>query len=321
MSVIRQLGIVLALSLLAQPAAAQKYPDKPIRVIVPQPAGGNPDLVARMMAPGMANLLGQQLVIDNRSGAGGLVGADLAAKAVPDGYTLFLSGPSFTILPQMMKDATYDAVKDFSPIGLISIGPYLLITHFASPVKSVKELIALAHASPGKLNYSSSGNGSPSHLAMELFKTMAAVDIAHVPYKGIPQAITDLLGGYVNLTFISIPPVLQHIKAGRLRLLGVSTVRRTPQLPDVPTITEAGVSGFEWSTWNGLLAPAKTPKPIVNRLHDALYKVVRTPEFGSQLAAQGADSVGSSPEEFAVFIRTEGDKFGRAIRVSGAKID
>ena len=301
---------------------APAYPDRPIRVIVPVPAGGTPDVVARMVAPGLAAQLGQQLVIDNRGGAGGLIGAELAAKAAPDGYTLFFSSPgSLTILPHLQKQVAYDTLRDFAPVGQVSIGPFLLITHPSVAVKSVRELLALAKAGPGRLNYASAGNGAANHLAMELFKSMAGVDIIHVPYKGAPQAVTDLIGGNINLMFNSIPPVLPHIKSGRLRLLGVSSGKRSPQLPDVPTISEAGVPGYESITWFGLLAPARTPAPIVARLHDALAQVMRNPELRSQLEIQGYDAVGGSAQEFAAFIRSESEKYARVVKLSGAKVD
>ncbi len=202
MKIYRRVFALAAALLLPQLAAAQAYPDKPIRVILPVPAGGTPDVVAHMVQPGLSSLLGQQLVIDNRGGAGGLIGAELAAKAAPDGYTLFFSSPgSLTILPHLRKQVPYDALRDFAPVSLVSIGPFLLITHPSVPVKTVKELLALVRAEPGKLNYASAGNGSANHLAMELFKNMAGVNITHVPYKGAPQAVTDLIGGYVNLTF------------------------------------------------------------------------------------------------------------------------
>ena len=312
-----------AIALIAPVAAlGQGYPDKPIRVIVPVPAGGTPDVVARMVAPGLSNLLGQQLVMDNRGGAGGLIGAELAAKAIPDGYTLFFSSPgSLTILPHLKKHVAYDTLRDFLPISLVSIGPFLLITHPSVPAKTVKELVTLAKSEPGKLNYASAGNGAANHLAMELFKSMADINLTHVPYKGAPQAVTDLIGGNVNLMFNSIPPVMQHIKSGRLRLLGVSSAKRSPQLPDVPTISEAGVPGYESITWFGLLAPAKTPSPIVTRLHEALVKVVRTPEMKAQLELQGYDPVGSTPAEFATFIRAESAKYAKVVKLSGAKVD
>ena len=264
------------MALLPFSAAAQAYPDKPIRVIVAVPAGGTPDVVARMLAPGLTSLLGQQLVIYNRGGAGSLIGTELAARAIPDGYTLFFSSPgSLTILPHLHKQLAFDPLRDFAPVSLVCIGPFLLITHPAVPVKTVKDLIALAKAEPGKLNYASAGNGTPNHLATELFKSMAGVNITHVPYKGAPQAVTDLIGGSVDLMFNSIPPALPHIRSGRLKLLAVASARRSPQLPDVPTVNEAGVPGFEAITWFGLLAPAKTPQQIVARLNELTVKVVR----------------------------------------------
>ena len=311
-----------AVMLLPQLAAAQAYPNKPIRVIVPVPGGGTPDVVARMVAPGLSSLLGQQLVIDNRGGAGALIGTELAARAVPDGYTLFFSSPGpLTILPHVHKKVAYDPIKDFAPVSLISIGPFLLIAHPAVPVKTVKELIALARAEPGKLDYASAGNGTPNHLAMELFKSMAGVNMTHVPYKGAPQAVTDLIGGSVNLMFNSIPPVLPHIRSGRLKLLAVASVRRSPQLPDVATISEAGVPGFEAITWFGLLAPARTPKQIVARLNELVVKVVRAPELKSQFEILGYEAVGGSPGEFAAFIRAESEKYAKAVKLSGAKVD
>ena len=312
----------LLVALLPAVVCAQAYPTKPIRVIVPVPAGGTPDVVARMVTPGLSNLLGQQLVVDNRGGAGGLIGAEMAAKAIPDGYTLFFSSPgSLVILPYLHKHVNYDTLRDFTPVSLVSVGPFLLITHPSVPVKSVKELLALAKAEPGKLNYASAGNGAANHLAMELFKSMANVNITHIPYKGAPQAVTDLIGGSVNLMFNSIPPAIQHIKAGRLRLLGVSTSKRSPQLPDVPTVSEAGVPGYESITWFGLLAPAKTPPAIIARLHRDFVKVVLAPELKAQFELQGYDAVGGTPAEFATFIRAESEKYGKVVKLSGAKVD
>jgi tripartite-type tricarboxylate transporter receptor subunit TctC len=315
-------GALLAVLLSPFVVFAQNYPDKPVRVIVPVPAGGTPDVVARMVTPGLSALLGQQLVIDNRGGAGGLIGAEMAAKAVPDGYTLFFSSPgALTILTHLQKHVNYDTLRDFAPISQVAVGPFLLITHPSVPVKSVKELLALAKAEPGKLNYASAGNGAANHLAMELFKSMAGINITHVPYKGAPQAVTDLIGGSVNLMFNSIPPVLQHIKAGRLRMLAVSTAKRSPQLPDVPTVSEAGVPGYECITWFGLLAPAKTPRPILERLHREIVKVVHAPEMRAQLEIQGYDPVGGSAAEFTAFIRAESEKYAKVVKLSGAKVD
>ncbi|MBI1964769.1 MAG: tripartite tricarboxylate transporter substrate binding protein [Betaproteobacteria bacterium] len=314
---------VLAAGAAALPlfAAAQAWPDKPIRVIVSVPAGGTPDVTARLVTPGLSRLLGQQLVVDNRPGAGGLIGAELASKATPDGYTLFISSPgALTILPHLRK-VPYDTLRDFAPVGLISIGPFVLIVHPSVPVQSVQALIALARAQPGKLNYASAGNGVANHLAMELFKQMTGVDITHVPYKGAPQAVTDVLAGHMNMMFNSVAPIIAHIKAGRVRVLGIASSRRSPRLPDVPTIAEAGVPGFEAVNWFGLFAPAKTPKRIIARLNEALVKIVRAPETRKQFEALGADPVGGSPEEFAAFIRRDTEKYAKVVKFSGAKVD
>jgi len=252
-----------------------------------------------------------------------LIGAELAAKAVPDGYTLFFSSPgALVILPYLQKQVAYDTLRDFTPVSLVSTGPFLLIAHPSLPAKSVKELLALAKADPGKINYASAGNGAANHLAMELFKSMSGVNLTHIPYKGAPQAVTDLIGGSgVSLMFNSIPPVIQHIKAGRLKLLGVSSAKRSPQLPEVPTISESGVSGYESITWFGLLVPAKTPAAIVKRLNELLVKVVSAPELKAQFEILGYDPVGSSSAEFSTFILGESEKFGRAVKLSGAKVD
>ena len=322
MNILRKVPAAFAIALLPLLAAAQAYPNKPIRVIVSVPAGGTPDVTARLVTPGLSRLLGQQLVVDNRGGAGGLIGAELAANATPDGYTLFISSPgALTILPHLRKSVPYDTLSDFAPIGLISIGPFLLITHPSIPAKTVKELIALAKAQPGKLNYASAGNGTANHLAMELFKQMADVNITHVPYKGAPQAVTDVLAGHMDMMFNSIAPVLPYIKSERVRVLGIASVKRSPQLPDVPTISEAGVPGFEAVNWFGMFAPAKTPKRIITRLNEALVKVVNAPQTRSQFEALGADPVGGSPEEFAVFVRRDLEKYAKVVKLSGAKVD
>lgn len=312
---------VISAALLAPLAGAQGYPVKPIRVILSVPAGATPDVTARLVMPGLANVLGQPLVVDNRGGAGGLIGAEIVAKSAPDGYTLFISSPgALTILPHLRK-VPYDTLKDFAPVSLISVGPFVLIIHPSVPAKSVKELIALAKAQPGKLNYASAGNGVANHLAMELFKQMAGVDITHVPYKGAPQAVTDVVAGHMNMMFNSIAPIVGHIRAGRVRVLGIASAKRSPQLSEVPTISEAGVPGFEAENWFGMFAPAKTPQRIIARLNEAVVKVVRSPEIQSQFAALGADAVGNSPEEFAAFIRRDMERYARVVRISGAKVD
>jgi len=321
MNVLCKLLCVIAAALLAPLAGAQGYPSKPIRMILSVPAGATPDVTARLVMPGLSQLLGQPLVADNRGGAGGLIGAELAAKAAPDGYTLFISSPgALTILPHLRK-VPYDTLQDFTPVSLISVGPFVLIAHSSVPAKTIKELIALARAQPGKLNYASAGNGVANHLAMELFKQMTGVEITHVPYKGAPQAVTDVVAGHMNMMFNSIAPIVGHIKAGRVQVLGISSSKRSPQLPDVPTISEAGVPGYEAENWFGLFAPARTPQRIIARLNDAVVKVVRSPEIRSQFAALGADAVGNSPEEFATFVRRDMERYARVVKLSGAKLD
>jgi tripartite-type tricarboxylate transporter receptor subunit TctC len=319
------MAALLAASASAQAASTssgQAYPARPIRVILSVPAGGTPDVLARTVTPAMSELLGQQLVVDNRGGAGGRISAELASQAAPDGYTLYLTSPgALTIVPHISKNVPYHALKDFAPISLISTGPFLLLVHPSVPVKTVQDLVALARAEPGKLNYSSAGNGTANHLAMELFKSVAGVNFTHVPYKGAPQAVTDLLGGRVNVTMNSIGPVLAHVKAGRLRALGVAGAKRSPQLPDVPTITEAGVPGYESGSWLGLLAPAKTPPKIIARLNEVTVKAVRSPGPRGRLEELGAEPVGSSPEEFARLIRREWESNAKIVKLAGVRVD
>ena len=312
----------IAIALVPAMATAQSYPDRPIRVIVPVPAGGTPDVLARMVTPSMSEHLGQQLVMDNRGGAGGRIAAELAAQAPADGYTLFLTSPgAVTILPHLGSKVPYDTFRDFAPIGLIATGPFLLLTHSSVPVKTVKELIALAKAQPGKLDYSSAGNGTANHLAMELFKSMAGVNFNHVPYKGAPQAVTDLLAGRVSVTLNSIPPILPHVKTGRVRALGVAGARRSPLLPEVPTIIDAGVPGYESGSWLGLLAPAKTPPKILAQLNAAMVKAVHNPGLHAKLEAQGAEPVGGTPQDFARRLRREWEENAKIVKQAGVRID
>lgn len=316
MRVLCRVIVAIAVLLTVPFTAAQAYPDKSIRVIVGVPSGGSPDIIARMIAPAMSSLLGQQLVVDNRGGAGGLIGTELAARAAPDGYTLFLCSASFAIQPHLRKHPSYDPVKDFSPVGLIADTAQVLVVRPALPVTTIQELIALAKAQPVKLNYASAGIGSPIHLAMELFDSKAGVQITHVAYKGVPQAMTDLLGGTVDLTITAVRVAQPLLKAGRLRALGITSAKRSALLPEIPTISEAGVPGYEWGTWYGLLAPAKTPKAIISRLNTSMLKVLSAPEMKSQFVAQGNEVIAGSPEEFAAFIRREYVTIGEAVKLS-----
>ncbi|MDP1537096.1 MAG: tripartite tricarboxylate transporter substrate binding protein [Burkholderiales bacterium] len=312
----------IALLLISPLAMAQAWPDKPIRVILSVPAGATPDVTARLVFPGLSQQLGQQLVADNRAGGGGVIGAEIAAKSAPDGYTLFISSPgALTILPHLRKNVPYDTLRDFAPISLISIGPFVLMVHPSVPAKNIRELIALAKAQPGKLNYASAGNGVANHLAGELFKQMTGTDIVHVPYKGAPQAVTDVVGGHMQMMFNSISPIVGHIKAGRVRVLGIASLQRSPQMPELPTIDESGVPGFEAVNWFGLFAPAKTPRAIINRVNAALVKTVKAPEMQAQFIGLGADPVGSTVEEFTAFVRRDMEKYAKIVKISGAKID
>jgi tripartite-type tricarboxylate transporter receptor subunit TctC len=306
----------------AASAAAQDYPNKPVRILVPTPAGSTPDMVARLVAPGLTSLFGQQFIVDNRSGAGGMLGTELAAKATADGYTLVMGTPgTLTIMQYVQKDVPYDTLRDFAPIGLISVGPYLFVAHPTVPARNVAELIALAKSEPGKLTYGSAGNGSTNHLAMELFKSMAGVNIRHVPYKGGPQATTDLVGGHIQLSMLSIGPLLPHVKAQRLKVLAVTSTKRSSQVPQVPTVDESGLKGFEATTWFGMLAPAATPKVVVTRVTEGLQKVMRQPATRAHFQRQGAEPANGDPAEFARVLRRETELYGKLARISGIKVD
>ena len=311
-----------ACSLLPALAIAQGYPIKPIRVIVAVPAGGTPDVLARSVTPSMATLLGQQLVLDNRGGAGGRIAAETVAGATPDGYTLFMtSPPCLTILPHISK-VPYNTLTDFIPISLISTGDMLLLVHPSSPVTGVKDLIARAKAEPGKLNYGSAGSGTANHIGMEVFKGMAGISLTHIPYAGAPQSVIDLIAGRIDVMLNSIPPALPHVRAGRLRTLGVAGATRSALLPDVPTVDEAaGMRGFQAGSWLGLLAPAGTPRAIVTRLNEVAAQVVRAPETRARLIGLGGDPVGNSPQEFAAFLRADYDKNGAAVKQAGLKVE
>ncbi len=279
-------------------------------------------MLARTVAPGMSALLGQQLVLDNRGGAGGRIAAEMVSIAAPDGYTLFMtSPPCLTILPHMSK-VPYNTLTDFIPISLISTGPMLLLTHASSPIANTKDLIARAKAAPGKLNYSSAGNGTANHIGMEIFKGMAGINITHVPYAGAPQSVIDLIAGRVDVMLNSIPPALPHVKTGKMRALALAGAARSTLMPEVPTVDEAtGLRGVQAGSWLGLLAPAGTPRAIVARLNAVAVQVVQAPETRARLIGQGSDPVGNSPQEFTAFLRADYDKNGAAVKQAGLKVE
>jgi tripartite-type tricarboxylate transporter receptor subunit TctC len=314
------LGTGVAALLFVPFSAAQGYPVRPIRIIVPQTPGGTADTMARILAPGLAAALGQQLVIDNRGGAGGIIGTDMVARAAPDGYTLSFNGAGpLTISPNIQQDVPYDPLKDFLPVSMTTVSPFALVTHPTLRARTVRELIALAKAQPGKLNYASAGSGSVVYLGMELFKTMTGVNILHVPYKGTAQGLTDVMAGHVAMMLFTVAPALQHAAAERLRVLGVTGAKRSAQRPDIPTIAEAGLAGYEVTTWTGLLAPAKTPRAITDKLRDAVVTALRAPQARGQLDAQGVELVGGGGDEFAAFIKNELARHARVIKAAGGK--
>jgi len=304
----------------AQNAPAANYPNRPIRLIAPSSAGGPVDVLARVVAQGLGEVFGQQVVVDNRAGAAGLIGAELVATASPDGYTLLFgfSGP-LVIVPHLGGKTPYDTLKDFVPVSLAIQGPYILLVRPNLPVGSVKELIALAKQQPGKLNYASGGNGTGIHLAGELFKTTAGVNIVHVPYKGAGPGMTALLANEVDMMFNGIAPAIPHVKSGKLKGLAVGGTKRSPLLPELPTVSEASGLAFNTSGWYGILAPPRTPRAITNKVHAATVKALASPAVKDTLARQGVEAVGSTPGEFGKLIREEWVKWEKVIKAAGLK--
>ncbi len=299
-------------------AAAQNYPSRPLRIIVPQSAGGSTDLVARPLAQKLADALGQSVVVDNRPGAGSVIGTDLVAKAAPDGYTLLAVAASVTMSPSLYK-LPFDPVHDLAPISQLTSLPNILVAHPSLPVNSVRDFIALAKARPGQLNFGSSGVATGTHLSMELLMYMAGIRLVHIPYKGGSLNVNALIGGETQVNFSTISTALPHVKTGRLRALAVSTSKRAAATPDVPTIDEGGVKGYDYSSWIGLLAPAKTPAPIIARLNSEAVKALRAPEMKAILAAEASEPVGSSPAEFDTVMKAEVARWMKVVKAAGIK--
>lgn len=321
MIIFNHLRSVMALTLLPVAAAlaqAQIYPAKPVRMIVPFAAGGGTDIVARTMAPKLSEVFGQSFVVENRAGANANIGMDLAAKSPADGYTLSFTSSSLAINPSLYKKLTYDPVKDFAPITLATLIPFILVTHPSVPVNTLRQLVTFAAARPRQLSYASSGAGNATHLSMALFERMAKLELIHIPYKGTGQGIIDLMGGHVQLMFGSIPSTMPQVRAGKLKLLAISSAKRSAVLPSTPTVAESGVAGYELTSWYGALAPASTPVAIVNRLNSEMVKVLHHPEVKLRLTDEGAEPVGNSPQQFAAFILSERSKYAEV--VSAARV-
>jgi tripartite-type tricarboxylate transporter receptor subunit TctC len=293
-----------------------------VRILVPFPAGAGVDIVARMIGQPLTEIWGQATVVDNRPGAGGTIACELTAKAAPDGYTLLLGNIStFAMAPSLYKKINYDPVRSFAPITLVDTSANVLVVHPGVAAMTTQALIALAKAKPGQINYASAGSGTSPHLAAELFKSMASVDLVHVPYKGSPQALTDLLGGQTQVMFASLVSALPHIRQARLRALGVTTLKRASALPEVPTISESGLRGYDVSVWMGVVAPAGTPPAVVAQLNRQIAGILQTPEIRERLAVQGLEAVSNSPAEFASYIAAEVAKWAKVIRQAGVVAD
>ena len=303
-------------------AAAKDYPNRPIRLILPQSPGGPTDIIGRLTAQKLGENLGQTVVPDNRAGAAGNVGCEIAAKAAPDGYTLLLGPPGcLTVNPSLYEKLAFDPLRDFEPITQLTSGPEMLVVHPSVPAQSVKELIALVKSKQGAFNFASGGSGTPNHLASELFKSAAGLQMVHVPYKGTGPALAAVLSGQVQMMMAGLPPALPQVKAGKLRALAVTSAKRSPVVPDVPTIAESGFPGFEIASWHSILAPAKTPKPIVILLHTQLVKTLAQADVRERFASQGLETVGSTPDEFREHLKRETVKFAKIIKTAGIKAD
>ena len=314
--------VMLAWPLLTAGALAQQdYPTRPIRIVVPSSPGGGTDILARQIAQKLTERWGQQVIVDNRPGAGQMIGIELVAKAAPDGYTLVMTATPLALNTVLYKKVPYDPVRDFAPISQVAAMPNIIVTHPALPARTIRELIALAKSHPGQLVYASSGVGTGPHLSMELFLTMAGVKMGHVPYKGTNPGMIDTMAGQIQVLMSTLLPPLPHIKTGRLRALGVTSSKRVSSLREVPTVAEAGVPGYEVVGWYGIAAPANTPRDVINKLYSEIANILQSPETREKLAADGAEPVGSTPEQFTAFIQSEIDKWSRVVKSSGIHVE
>ncbi|MGH8618024.1 MAG: tripartite tricarboxylate transporter substrate binding protein [Burkholderiales bacterium] len=311
--------LAVGLALAAGAAAAADYPSRPLRMVVPFAPGGGSDIVGRIIGIKLTEAWGQQVVVDNRAGGNANIGALVVAKAPADGYTLLLGNANFTINPALIRDMPFDPVKDFAPVTLLANVTNMLAVHASLPVRSVKELIAYAKARPGQLNFASPGAGTSSHLGGELFRSMAGIEVVAIHYKGATPAMTDLIGGQVSFTITSMLSVMPHVKSGRLRALGVTTLKRSPAMPDLPTIAESGLPGFEATNWYGVLTTAGTPKPVVDRLNRELVRIVASPDVREKFSQQGAEPETNTPAEYERFIKAEITKWAKVVREAGIK--
>lgn len=309
-----------AATAIAQTSA--QYPAKAIRMIVPSAPGSGPDIMARTIGQKLNEAWGQPVVVEARPGAGGIIGSEAVAKSAPDGYTLIMGNAgSHSVNPSLYRKLPYDPLKDFSPIALVSSAPNILIVHPSLPVKSAKELIALAKSRPGELTFGSGGNGSTAHLSGELFRTLAGIRIVHVPFKGAPAAVLGVITGEISMAILNLPPALPHVKNGRLKALGVSTPKRSAAVPDLPTIAESGLPGYSATAWYGVLAPAGTPREIIMKINAEIVKGLRTDEMRKRIASDGGEVIGSTPEEFTAVMKTDIAKWAKVVQASGAQVD
>ncbi len=308
-------------AVLAATASAQGYPAKPVKVVVPYPPGGPTDIVARVVSQKLSEQTGQQFLVENRPGAGGNIGAEVVAKAPADGYTLLVATTAHAINPSLFKSLSYQLLKDFVPVSQLTSGPLVIVVNPALPAKNVAELIALAKAKPGTLNFASSGNGQSTHLSAELFSSMAGIKMNHVPYKGSAPALTDVMGGQAALMFDTMLSAMPHVKSGKLRALAVTSAKRSPAAPDLPTVAESGLPGYEAIAWNNLLAPAGTPRDVIAKLSAELKKVLDQPDVKERFAAQGFAAAWTTPEASTAFMQSEVDKWAKVVKTSGATVD